>query len=186
MDEDLLAMEAVLSSILLRYYLEGVSLSKAIESNGQISRATFYNWKRDYPELFNRVEAESQVHAKQYHREVAAELTAQRVSTEIQLQGTILDSLEEVVTNVLTVVKNGEDKDKLAAARLISRWAKEGIILTREPDKEQAKPERRALPYDPHAQLDAASITLPQGSRITVETPDAPLEDISSRSGTGP
>lgn len=163
-------LEQVATACYLDHILQGRPLRDSIEDLAPFSVRTWYNRVEQYPDVFDRSLVAAQRQAVRLKRDLARQLADQRAVTELRIQALITNRMQDVVERILDITDNGEDKDSISAARLVTQLARSGVLVTLDQAEEQAKQEQ--MPYDPNVGIDAASIILPPGAKITVETPD--------------
>lgn len=159
-------------AVYMGYYFQGLSLTRSIKQWFPKGNSTFFRWKADQPEFFELVQLEAQVAAEAARREAMAAHISLSVAAQLQVDQEITDAAVDIAKRVLEVAKDGGDREVVGAARLVSQWAKEGMLIPRG-DLERFEEEmEEGMAYDPHSPMDLASLTLPAGSTVTIETPD--------------
>ena len=176
--------EAALHSVFVRRAC-GSTLKQAINDVGAFAVRTYYGWRRLYPDWIASIEQAATQTVQEQRRQAETALLNLTLETEIDVQRRVLTKGPEVVQGQIDTAIDPEAaaKDRTAAARFIRTVAIDGFAFEHGSPNEGPGDDDLGLPYNPHeTDLTEATITLPRGSRVTVETPDV----IEVEPGIGP
>ena len=172
------ALHSVFSKI-----AQGMTLSQAVEDVGEFDKRTLSRWTLRWPNWIADIKEKAIADVSQQRRVDDLAIAALALDTELTVRRMVFEAAEEVVRQTLKVAKGGSGgdgeepiahKDQIAAARLVRAIVHDGFAYDQEgPPSPPGDEAERLLPYDPHTfVITRESISLPPGSKVTVETPD--------------
>ena len=166
--------EANLYSVFCRI-ASGATIKDAVESVNGFSLRSFFTWRERYSDWFGEIQQRATRDVQERRRRAELALLNKALEVELQVQGTVLDRAVDVAQRQIEIAvgEKSLDKDKIAASRFLRTMLLEGFAVERSGDEIEGDDSLAGLAYDPHeTDLTEATITLPPGSRVTVETPD--------------
>ena len=160
---------------------QGMTRTQAVEEVDKFSFRSLSAWTLRWPDWIAGIRERAVADVSQQRRTDDLAIAALALDTERTVRRMVFEAAEDVVRQTLKVAKGGGEgdtaiahKDQIAAARLVRAIVHDGFAYDQEgpprpPDDEMES----LLPYDPHTfVITRESITLPPGSKVTVETPD--------------
>jgi hypothetical protein len=164
--------ESALYDLLLRLQLKPQPVAEAI-GDSPFSISTYYRWQREESEWFNSVLERAKADAQQLTKNMQGQLVAKRVQKQIETDNLLLDNIYDVIAQMIVEAKAGDDK----AAKIVLEATKKGAVFDRETAPPDVAEVWEELPYDPHTTGPAQmNLTVPLGTKVTVETPDPVLD----------
>ena len=153
--------------------LEGCSLSAALEQ-ANIPRSSYYDWVRFYPGWVSDTRHEALTFATNEIKSHEQQLAMRRLAVQRSIDEIILEDAEAIVTEQVRLSKEAKSElARLGAAKAVAKFATEGFLYHRGNQRPEAPDPEEGIPYNPHeVDISKANITLPPGSRVSIETPD--------------
>ena len=167
------ARQGALYGVFVRMALEGCSLSAALK-DANFPRRTYFDWERDYPEWMAEVRREALQFATDQIKAYEQQLAMRRLAVQRSIDEIILEDAEAIVTEQVRLSKEAKSElARLGAAKAVAKFATEGFLYHRGNQRPEAPDPEEGIPYNPHeVDISKANITLPPGSRVSIETPD--------------
>lgn len=175
-DTDLVPEHILLQEAnILQVYLalsHGTQMLQAIEDAG-LAKTTFNRWRREHPEYFSAIAKTASVLTLEQRKMEAALLGSYRSDVALKVQMSLLDAAPQVVRRQIQIaVEDSKPADATRAAQLVQVWTAKGYVREKTATPEELTEERSSLPFDPVKQITPASISLPEGTKVTIVTPD--------------
>jgi len=159
-------------SVLLHIQLTGAHVDETVTELTSVSRATWYRRKTSHPTVFQAALERATSTAISLRQAMQEQVLQQRITAELQAQTVIVRSAVGIVNRVVDIAtsKDVQPQHSVAAARTLSSWGKTGMLVPMA--AEETAKEAEEMGYDPNMGIDPSMLSLPPGSRVTIETPE--------------
>jgi len=173
---DIETYRETLLSVFARMFRDGLSLVRAVEEDGRMSRSTYYNLARDEPKLIEAAKSEAAEKVRAERDEIDAELAALLAQKRQAVQRKLLEEMEHNIETAVEVRDTAKSPFvQLQAAQVLSQWARDGLFggPAKPPEDQKALPPRRSglLSLPRGFQPQEVTARAADGTTVTVKAP---------------